>query len=409
MRAPWRVFFCCLFLTFFGELKAQTTDWRPVYTSRWTKLLASPGDQAAVLGVLCTEASITVLDSTKTTYKIRVSNGDIGYIERQPLTKAMYGKRSAGEPEQYFYRGPEGQQGPHLYVQAAELRVRNKPSVEGGIVRRARLNEHTSLDYYPLYTDAWVYIGDHFHERPEYIQVKFLGQELTYQQLLAAYQQVKGKDREGEWNAALRLREIAWTSGTLAETIQALAYFKESAVRMEQQHPKIDIDFEQFLAAKLRNLDYEKYEKALAKLDMHFEVQGQALWDGKITDKQATMLHLTKVDDIPDSPECGWEPTYFYQSPQLILAFEELYNAKGKIRGSIYSLFFTEDQALILGAEKIDANYTEKEFVNKFGHLLTVDWIGTPHYYRIANGDAGFFEIVFKNGKPFSFAAVYYC
>lgn len=399
-------FIACMFSLF--VVKGQTKEWRPLYTSRWDHLLSSPGDKNTILGVLCTEASITVLDSTRTHYKIRVSNGDVGYIDKQPLEKYMVSKKSPGEPAQYFYRGPEEQQGPHLYVQVAELRVRNKPSVDAGVVRRARLNEHTSLDYYPLYTDGWVYIGDHFHERPEYIQAKYLGMELTYEQLLKAYLDAKGKDMTEELNAAGRLREIGW-SGTKQEMLQALQYYKQSWERFGQSNPKVDIEFELLLASRLQNLGYEDYEKEMKRLDMHYLIQGLSLWDGKMTDKQALTLDLHKVKDVPDSPECGWEPLYFYQSPDLILAFEENYPAKNRMVGSVYAMTFGDQQALVLGKEIIDGSYSERNFINKFGHLLSVDWVGMPHHYRIANGDAGFFAITFKDGLPVSFESVYYC
>lgn len=389
-------------------LFGQGQGWRPVYTSRWDYLLADPNDKGSALGILCTEASITLLDSTRTHYKIRVSNGDVGYIGKQNINTRMFGKRSAGEPATYFYRGPEGQQGPHLYVQVSELRVRSLPSVDGAIIRRALLNEHTSLDYYPLYKDGWVYIGDHFHERPEYIQAKFLGPELTYGQLLKAYLDCKGKDVTEELNAVGRLREIGWSSSK-KERLQALTFYKESWERSGQSNPKVDIDFELLLASKLQNLEYSAYEKEIKRLNMQYQIQGTRLWDGKITDKQALGLGLNKVKDIPDSPECGWEPLYFYQSPDLILAFEEDYHDKRKMIGSVYTMRFAVNQALVLGKEIIDASYSERDFISKFGNLLSVDWSSAPHYYRIANGDVGFFAIRFKDGIPVFFESVYYC
>lgn len=404
LKAMWVI--ACWFSILF--VRAQDKDWRPLYTSRWDHLLSDPRDERSVLGVLCTEASITLLDSTHTHYKIRVSNGDVGYIQKQPIQTRLSARKSAGEPAQYFYRGPEGQQGPHLYIQASELRVRDIPSVEGKVVRKARLNEHTSLDYYPLYKDGWVYIGDHFHEKPEYIQAKFLGMELTYQQVLHAYLHVKGKDITDELNAVGRLREIGW-SATQNERLQALRYYKESWERSGQSNLKVDIDFELLLASKLGNMDYEAYENEMRRLNMHYLLQGTRLWDGKMSDKQALALGLTKVKDIPDSPECGWEPLYFYRSADLILAFEEDYEVKGKMMGSVYTMTFAERQALVLGKEIIDGSYREEDFISKFGHLLSVDWAANPHYYRIANGDAGFFTIRFKDGVPVYFESVYYC
>lgn len=102
-----KVFFiCCLLLAcLVHQGIAQTAGQRPSYTSTWGHLYREAGNNGDLLGVFPTEAPVYLLDSTNTQYKVQVSNGDIGYIDRQPLKSAMFGKRSAGEPKQYFYRG----------------------------------------------------------------------------------------------------------------------------------------------------------------------------------------------------------------------------------------------------------------------------------------------------------------
>ncbi|KKX51040.1 hypothetical protein [Sphingobacterium sp. IITKGP-BTPF85] len=93
---------------------AQSAGDRPVYTSEWGHLYRTENNKMDLLGIFPTEAPVYVLDSTKTQYKVQVSNGDIGFIMKQPLQRAMFGKRSAGEPAQYFYRGTQGSQCPHF-------------------------------------------------------------------------------------------------------------------------------------------------------------------------------------------------------------------------------------------------------------------------------------------------------
>ncbi|PXW18009.1 hypothetical protein C8D70_101335 [Chryseobacterium sp. CBTAP 102] len=112
---------CCFYNTM-----AQNPGQRPVYTSEWGHLFRESGKNKDLLGIFSTEASVYVLDSTQTQYKVQVSNGDIGFIDRQPLQKSMHGKKSAGEPLQYFYRGKEGYQCPHFYIQVSELCVYEK-------------------------------------------------------------------------------------------------------------------------------------------------------------------------------------------------------------------------------------------------------------------------------------------
>ncbi|MGI9583175.1 hypothetical protein ACR1PO_18405 [Chryseobacterium sp. RRHN12] len=389
---------CCFYNTM-----AQKPGEKPVYTSEWGHLFREKGNNKDLLGIFSTEAPVYLLDSTQTQYKVQVSNGDIGFIDRQPLQKTMHGNKSSGEPAQYFYRGPQGQQCPHFYIQVSELRVRKGPTTESTPVRRAALNELVCIDYVPLYQDGWVYIGDHFHENPEYIQMKYLGSELTYEKVLKDYLAVKGKNKEKELTQAGRLREIAWMEDKNLK--QALQYWKESNAGIE--NTKTDIDFELLLAEQFAKKPGTKdYEKKLKTLNMHFLWKETALFDGKITDSQMKKLEMQRVNDIPDMPECGWEPQYFYKTPDIIVAFEEY---KGKISGSIYKMSFTNGEALVLGNERMDSNYDERSFVTRFGDLLSSRWISSPHEYHIQNGDAGLFIFTFKDGKLFSYECMYYC
>lgn len=389
---------CC-----FYNMKAQSAGAHPLYTSEWGHLYRENGNNKDVLGIFSTEAPVYVLDSTQTQYKVQVSNGDIGFIDRQPLQKSMRGKKSAGEPLQYFYRGKEGYQCPHFYVQGSELRVRKGPTTESTATRKAALNELICIDYVPLYQDGWVYIGDHFHENPEYIQMKYLGTELSYDKILKDYLAAKGKNKEKELTQVGRLREIAWLEDKNLK--QALLYWKESYSGIE--NPKTDIDFELLLADQLaKKPQTEIYEKKLKDLNMHFLWKETQLFDGKITEAQVKQLEMQKVKDIPNTPECGWEPQYFYKNPNIIVAFEEY---KGKISGSIYKMSFNNGEAVILGNERMDFNYNERDFVTRFGDLLSTHWIASPHEYYIQNGDAGVFIFTFKEGKLFSYECMFYC
>lgn len=401
------LFMCCmLYSCFLNRSMAQLGAERPVYVSKWGYLYREAENKNDRLGVFSTEAAVYLLDSTQTQYKVQVNNGDIGFIDRQPLQKFMNGKKSSDEPKQYFYRGVEGHQCPHYYVQVAELRVRKAPTTTSLAVRRASLNELLCIDYVPLYADGWVYIGDHFHENPEYVQLKFLGAELTYDEVLKDYLVVKGKDQEKELAQVGRLRELAWRGEKNLK--QALLYWKESYAAYGQENPKVDIDFELLLASRLEKyIGYNAYEKKMKTLDFHFIWQGMSLVDGEIKDVQMNQLKMQRVADIPDMPECGWEPRYFYKTPNLIVAFEE--NYKKKIVGTVYKLYFSNGEILALGDQHMDANYDEKDFIKHFGDMVFANMIEEPHVYRMQNGDAGQFIITFKDGKLFRYECMYYC
>ena len=127
-------------------------------------------------------------------------------------------------------------------------------------------------------------------------------------------------------------------------------------------------------------------------------------FDGKITDAQMKQLEMQKVKKRHSQyPECGWEPQYFYRTSDMIVAFEEY---KGKVSGSIYKMSFNNGEAVILGNERMDSNYNEKDFVTRFGDLLSTRWISSPHEYYIQNGDAGSLFLLLKRG---SFSAMNAC
>jgi len=397
---------CILFSCFVNRNMAQPAGERPVYTSKWGYLYREAENKKDRLGVFATEAAVYLIDSTQTHYKVQVNNGDIGFIDRQPLKKFMDGKKSADEPAQYFYRGVEGYQCPHYYVRVAELRVRKAPTTTSLAVRRASLNELLCIDYVPLYTDGWVYIGDHFHENPEYVQLKFLGSELTYDKVLEDYLAVKGKDQEKELMQVGRLRELAWRREKNLK--QALSYWKESYAAYGIENPKVDIDFELLLISKLeRKLGFEAYAKKMKGLNLHFIWKGVSLVDGEIKDAQMNQLKMQRVSDIPDMSECGWEPRYFYKTPNMIVAFEE--NYKKKIVGTVYKLYFTDGEILALGDQRMDANYDERDFIHHFGDMISTNMVEEPHVYRFQNGDAGQLIITFKDGKLFRYDCMYYC
>lgn len=391
---------CCFYNTM-----AQSPGQQPVYTSEWGHLYRDQGNNKDLLGIFSTEAPVYLLDSTRTQYKVQVSNGDIGFIDRQSLQKTMRGKKSSGEPAQYFNRGSQGFQCPHFYVQVSELRVRKAPTTESIPVRKAALNEMVCIDYVPLYQDGWIYIGDHFHENPEYIQMKYLGTELTYEKVLKDYLAVKDRDKEKELVQVGRLREMAWLEDKNLK--QALKYWKESYAKTGVENSKIDIDFELLLADQFEKKPETKaYEKKLKALNLHFIWKETSLFDGKITDAQMKQLEMQKIKDIPNMPECGWEPQYFYKTSNIIIAFEEY---KGKVSGSIYKMSFSNGETLVLGNERMNSNYDERNFVTHFGDMLSARWISSPHEYHIQNGDAGLFIFTFKDGKLFSYECMFYC
>lgn len=411
MRTLFYLLLLFLSPSFFGlsvQAQGKQVSWDDfIYTSAWGYLYPDAKDRSQPLGVFATHAAVVVLDSTASYYQVVVSNGDIGYIDRQPLIRRLFAHKYYGEPSAYFYRGREGAQSPHQYVQVADLRVRRGPSTESGVVGRTAINEMAFFDYWPLYVNGWVYFGDTRHHQPKYVQAKYLGKELGYDDVWQAYKAVEGKDLEQELIFVGRLREIAWKNNH-KHLPQTLRLYQEVYDRAGQKHPQVDAEQELLLAEQmLLKPDYSEYLTEWNSLDPHYRIHGKVLHDGTISDRQAQQIGLKYAKTIPDAPECGWEPLHFYLDKDVVIAFEK-YNGS-KITGSIFSMAFASDNAWIVGKEIIDASYDENDFIRTFGRFSDVDRLFAPHVYRIMLADAGFYEVTFENGRPVLFQCFFYC
>lgn len=371
-------------------------QWKAAYNTQWCYLYKSADIHSEQLGVLANQASLMVIDAVKDFYKVQVSNGDIGYILHQELRSSKIGTTDNNEPIHYFNRGIHGTQAPHRFVNVSRLSTRSKPNIQSPIVKVLPINEIIFLDYVPLYNDGWVYIGDYFHEKPEYIQYKYLGEQLTFNTVLEQYRKAANSSIKEQKNIVERLVEIGWKDKP-ANTLKALQMLRNFHLENGSMSQIPTIDFDLFLAEhRLNPLSWEDKDAFIRKSDMHIMIKGQKLYNDKITEQQAILSGAVKNTFMSDMLECGFLPDFTYFSKDLLIAFAEYEN--GDINGIIYKMNFNEDQAIIMGGHKIDYQYSEKDFIRAFGKIIDIDWTAAPHCYTIPNGDTGLYIFTFKNG-----------
>lgn len=396
---------CILFflpVSVFGQQK----NWQPVYNTQWCYLFTKPDNQSEKLGILSTEASLMLLDSTNYFYKVIVSNGDIGYILKQQLEPRMRGRKSDGEPEEYFYRGEKGLQSPHAFVQVSGLKARSGPGTQNSVVKGLPINDHISIDYVPFYKDGWVYIGDHFHDRPAYIQYKYLGKYKSFEKALDDYNKAVTKDQEKI--LVERLMEIGWSENSIKNRLQALYLFKAFHKKTGTLHQYPNLDFEIFMTEQMQNpMEYKEKEVFLEKADFHFLINDRKIYEDKITEGFAKSLGLKKTTNFEGLPECGWEPIFRYSSSSLEIVYEK--TDEGKIYSIVHKMIFDDNNAIMLNKIKIGNKLSEYDFIKTFGRVVDAYWLDSPHVYRFQDGDAGFFEISFRSGKAYSYEMFYYC
>lgn len=392
-----------LYISFCGYAQ----QWKPVYNSQWCYLHKAADIHSEQLGILSIQASLMVLDSVQDFYKVEVSNGDVGYILMQELKSSKMGTTESNEPEQYFYRGIHGTQGPHRFVNMSRLRSRAKPNTQSSIVKVLPINKMIFLDYVPFYKDGWIYIGDHFHEKPEYIQYKYLGEQLTFDKVFDDYRNASNSSVREQQNIFERLVEVGWKDKP-ENTLKALQMLRDFHLENGTIAQIPNIDFDLFLAKhRLNPLSWEEKEAFIKESKFHFLIKGQKLYDEKITEQQAILSGAVKNNFISDILECGFQPDFIYFSKALLIAFAEYEN--GDINGTIHKMDLNKGQALVIGSHKIDHQYTEKDFIKAFGKIIDVNWTETPHRYTIPNGDSGLFIITFKNGFAFKYEMIYFC
>lgn len=397
-----------LFLLMFFSLNLHAQEWKPVYVSHWTYLHNKADIGSEKIGVLATEASIKLLDSTEFYYKIKVSNGDVGFILQQSLAKTMRGKKDDDEPAEYFYRGIQGHQCPHLFVQVSGLRARKEPNTKSAISEILPINKQECVDYLPTSKEGWVYIGDHFHKNPAFVQYKFLGKEISFEETLREFENTKANDQQKI--LLERLVEIGWNSEP-KNTLKALQLFKAFHQKEGTLANVPDIDFELFLVEQIQNqLSSEEREDFNYK-DILVTINGKQFKDGEITESQIKGLNFLKTYDLrslPNFSECGWEPEFAYvnRSKKTVINFE---NTNNKVKGLVESLSLVESNAIIINGFRIDQHTSEEDFIKKFGKIINFDRFNSPGTYYLPYGDAGKMIITFKNRKAILYQLSFYC
>ena len=399
-----------LYFVLFSCLNLYSQNWNPKYVSHWTYLHKKADVSSEKIGILATEASVKLLDSTEFYYKIKVSNGDVGFILQQSLTKTMRGNKDEDEPAEYFYRGIEGHQCPHLFVQVSGLRSRKEPNTKSAISELLQINKQECVDYLPISKEGWVYIGDHFHKNPAFVQYKFLGKEISFEEILRELENTKASDKDQQKILLERLVEIGWNS-TPNNSLKALQLFKAFHQKKGTLAALPDIDFELFLVEQIQNqLTSEERENFNYK-GILVLINGQEFKDGEITESKIKGLNFLKTSDLrslPNFSECGWEPVFAYvnKSKNTVINFENTYN---KVRGLVESLSLVEGNAIIIDGFRIDENTSEEDFIKKCGKIINFDRFNSPGTYYLPYGDAGTMIINFKNRKAISYQLSFYC
>lgn len=399
--------FALLFLSIHSIVLAQTQNRKLSFLTKFQYLYEKDNEKSNKVGVFASSAEIYVINNLNNGFSfVEATNGDKGYIKTSVITDENMGYKDENEPKKIFYRGIEGYQCPHKFVQVSGLRVRKEPSVNSKITRILELNEMICYNYFPLAKDGWINIGNEYQGENEYIQFKNLGEELTYQKVFSDYKNSLNKAEEK--TQVERLLEIGWDSPE-NENLEALKVYRDFCVKNSKTDVLENLDFEIFLLENMQN-HYDSADTAKTWVKFDFIIHKKLVKLANFREKQINGLgvQFTKTKDFSSLQECAIDPYILYKSDDVSIFFEKNDENKREY-ATINYLKFLNNSALIINDFEISENTSEKEFIKKFGKIFTIDWKHEPHIYRFSDGDAGFLKITFKNGKPFNFENLFYC
>lgn len=395
-----------LFLLMHCILLAQGQKRELSFLTKFQYLYQENNEKSHKIGALAAGAEVYFLKNVSNGFSlVEATNGDKGYVNSSVIAEKNRGYKDENEPKKYFYRGSQGYQCPHQYIQTSGLRVRKEPNTQSKIIKVLGLNQMICNNYFPFDKEGWINIGNVYHGENGYIQYKNLGEELTYEKVFTDYEQSIGKPEEK--NQVERLVEIGWDS-TEKQNLESLNIYKNYCLKFNKLEALEKLNFEIFLLENMQN-HYESSDTLQTHVKYDFKLRNQPIKLGNLRENQMNTLGIpfVKSKDFSDLQECGIDPFVLYKTEDITMIFEK-WDGKKEF-ATIIDFKFKNGNSVLINDFEINENTSEREFIKKFGKIFNIHWKTDPHQYRFADGDAGFAVITFKDGKPVSFQNSFYC
>lgn len=395
-----------LFLLMHFLFLAQGQKRELSFLTKFQYLYQENNENSSKIGVFAAGAEVYFLKNVSNGFSlVEATNGDKGYVKSSVIAATNRGYKDENEPKQYFYRGGQGYQCPHQYIQTSGLRVRKEPNTQSKIIKVLGLNEMICNNYFPFAKDAWINVGNVYQGENGYIQYKNLGDALTYDKVFADYEQSIGKPDEK--NQVERLLEIGWDS-TEKQNLESLNIYKNYCLKSNKLDDLEKINFEIFLLENMQN-HHESSDTLQTHVKYDFKLHNKPIKLGNLQENQMNNFGIPfiKSKDFSDLQECGIEPFVLYKTEDITMIFEK-WDGKKEF-ATIIDFKFKNGNSVLINDFEINENTSEREFIKKFGKIFNIYWKTDPHQYRFADGDAGFTVITFKDGKPVSFQNSFYC
>lgn len=387
-------------LFLFGAILAllSTTAFAEVSLSVKTpvELRSSVAVNSQAVGLLHCGAKVTVLEVLpKGWYKVRVDNGSEGYVSALNLVVNLRVSDCTGAtpplpPAGDLYYGSST-----LFVLGASVKARAAPNPNAKVFNIFHTGDAVQITFDPGHGDDWAFISNVYGQG--FVLRKFLGQQPQLSDLISRFDRIPASNLAARRAAAERAVELAWnTEG--ASVIPALERFL--SVAHDLDNPQLVQDTElamQLARGQNKHVTRESIDAIMRSSKTYLVLLGKKLPDREV--KFASVSQLlggpTKVKKRGlEQRECNATSEYYYQYPSADFDF----HVEDKSISLVNLNLQFPGNAFVLNGFTINANTSEKEFLDRFSHLIASNGFEMHRYNIWFSGESYIFE--FENGMP---------
>jgi hypothetical protein len=390
---------------------AQTEEVKVIRST--TELFATPKCDENPIGIFARGSKVIVLKTEGNSVLVETNAKYQGYIKKGYLVKHLNANDKYEDDPTIFIGGIDGRyfENRGLYTNVAGLRARAEPSISGLVIKQLNMNHRCDVDFIPYDPNGWVCGGTIWDGEGDFqffVPVKYVGKQTDIKETMAIYRFKKGKSLQEDKQLAERIFEMSyWESDSIR--LEALLLFRDLITTYKLSNATEDIDFEIFV---LQNscLDYKLLDY---NLTWSYWYNGKEMTYYNRQDVENSKMSFTYVDGyLDDLGECGWDCQGAYFLPGIVLIDEPYESSTSeKYPFSVWKIDFSNPAITIkFQAFEITHQTQEKDFVLGLGKkILHSELKDGKHIYYMPDGDAGFAQVEFLDGKLVRWELEYFC
>jgi len=357
-----------------------------------TKLYTEATKQSDSIGVLVRGAAVTLLNNNSSEYvKVIVDNGMEGYVKRSLVRRSLNIADSYDKTTPQPFIENDGLYGsPHLFINAASLRGRTKPSIDSKIGKIFTMGQVVRVNFYPYNTEAWVNVNNY------YVQQKYLGKRPVLSQLIIQFDEVPKDSITQRETISQRIYEFLWKSNT-HHKIVGLHRCLEMARQLKDEK-LIDNLLLDIVCVEEREKPYtfEELHNLEKNKKNYLVLNGLKIYGYQFSLKDLLKAKGKPIEKVKEEEDCCFAGNMLYRYKDAEFIVDE---KEGIVEISWISL---KSNSYVVNGFRINSKISKKEFVNRLAKLFYYNGL-YPDNYDFPFLDYAALVVDFKEEKPYKF------